>query len=103
VSFQVDVRGEVSVGLSSTDLEKDEPFSFELLVNNTAYDDIDNSGISKLEIMVWENGDTIECNQNLEYEAGSEFSIRIDGDRRFYYKEQLIYTSKQVTSFPLAV
>jgi hypothetical protein len=111
VSFQVDVCAAVSVGMSSTDLDKGEPstidWPFELSVYDTAWDDIDNSGISKLEITVWENGDAVEsvdCNQNLEYEAGSELSIRVDGDRvRYYYKEQLIYTSKQVPSFPLAV
>jgi hypothetical protein len=107
VSFQVDVSGEVIVGLSSTDLEKDKPLTFELTIYDTAYDDFDNSGISKLEIRVWENGNPVEsvdCNQDLEYEPGSELSISVDGDRvRYYYKEQLIYTSKQVASFPLAV
>jgi hypothetical protein len=107
VSFQVDASAEVSVGMSSTDLDQGEPSTFELTIYNTAWEDYDNSGISKLEIRVWENGDAVEsedCNQDLEYEAGSELSIRVDSDRvRYYYKELLIYTSKQVASFPLAV
>jgi hypothetical protein len=107
VSFQVDASAEVSVVLSSTDLDQGEPSTFNLMIYNTSWDDFDNSGIGKMIIGVWENGDPVEsvdCNQDLEYEAGSELSIRVDGDRvRYYYKEQLIYTSKQVASFPLAV
>jgi hypothetical protein len=109
VSFQVGANGEeASIGLSSTDLEKDKPFTFELLVYNKASApfevDVDDR-IGKLEIRVWENGVTVESvRDRFEYKAGSELSIRVDGDRvGYYYNELLIYTSKQVPSFPLAV
>jgi hypothetical protein len=78
------------------------------VIYETAYDNFDDSEIGKLEIRVWENGEPVvdaeSCNPDLEYEPGSELSIRVDGDRvRYYYKELLIYTSKQAASFPLAV